>query len=196
MEEMTPEAHTLKVGSDGREHLQCRGRQPSGMQGSTTICIDLTRQNANHLDKCRRHPGRAICEVAGGRFETRGPAPIYRMATLLWLHGYGGAEFEVWDDLSPFGNPGGLAMRGKVRNWARLVNGKPRFDKDAPPEAEFSPSERDLIAGWAGNVAGIDSPQPAHGRTGASRPSDGPTHPREGGESSTGVVGARTSEAA
>ena len=124
MEEMTPEAHTLKVGSDG-EHLQCRGRQPSGMQGSTTICIDLTRQNANHLDKCRRHPGRAICEVAGGRFETRGPAPIYRMATLLWLHGYGGAEFEVWDDLSPFGNPGGLAMRGRVRNWARLVRGNP-----------------------------------------------------------------------
>ena len=160
------------------------------------IHIDMTRQDARHPDKRRRHQGRASCEVAGRRFETQGPAPIYKLATLLWLHGHGGAAYEAWDDVSPFGSSGGLAMRGRVRNWGRLVKGKPRFDKDAPPEAEFSPSERDLIAGWAGNVAGIDSPRPAHGRTGASRPSDGPTHPREGGESSTGVVGARTSEAA
>ncbi len=195
MEEMTPEAHTLKVGPDGREHLQCRGRQPSGTQGSTMICIDLTQQNANHPDKRRRHQGRAICEVAGRRLEAQGPAPIYKLVTLLWLHGHGGVGFEVGDDQSPFGNPGGLAMRGKVRNWARLVNGKPRFDKDAPPETEFSPHERELIAQAAGSAAD-DSPQPDNGRTGASRPSDGPTHPREGDESSTGVVGARTSEAA
>ncbi len=55
MKEMTPEAHTLKVGPDGREHLQCRGRQPSGTQGSTMICIDLTQQNTNDPDRRRRH---------------------------------------------------------------------------------------------------------------------------------------------
>ncbi len=52
---------------------------------------------------------------AGGHFEALGPAPVYRMITLLWLHGLGGAAFEVYDDLSPTGKPGGLAMRGKVR---------------------------------------------------------------------------------
>ncbi len=59
---------------------------------------------------------RATCEIAGRRIETQGPAPIYRMLTLLWLHGHGGGRFEVYDDLSPTGKPGGLAMRGKVRN--------------------------------------------------------------------------------
>ncbi len=34
----------------------------------------------------------------------RGPAPVYKFATLLWLHGHRGAAFEVWDDVSPFGN--------------------------------------------------------------------------------------------
>ncbi len=101
------------------------------MPGDTVamIRIDMTQQNSNHPDKRRRHQGRAWCEVAGGRFETRGPAPIYRMATLLWLHCYGGAEFEVWDNLSPFGKPGGLAMTGRVRNWASFEtpNGKPMF---------------------------------------------------------------------
>ncbi len=43
---------------------------------------------------------RAICEVADRRFEAQGPAPIYKLVTLLWLHGHGGAVFEVWDDLS------------------------------------------------------------------------------------------------
>ena len=51
--------------------------------------------------------------VASRRFEAWGPAPIYKLATLLWLHGHGGEHFEVWDDLSPFGRPGGLAMRGR-----------------------------------------------------------------------------------
>ncbi len=160
------------------------------------IRFDMNRQDTRHPDRRLRHHARAWCEVGGRRFEAQGPVPIYKLVTLLWLHGHRGKDFEVWDDLSPFGKPGGLAMTGRVRNWARLVKGKPRFDKDAPSEADFSPGERELIAGWAGNVAGIDSPQPAHGRTGASRPSDGPTHPREVGESSTGVVGARTSEAA
>ncbi len=43
---------------------------------------------------------RAICEVADRRFETQGPAPIYKLVTLLWLNGHRGARFEVWDDLS------------------------------------------------------------------------------------------------
>ncbi len=68
--------------------------------------------------KRRRHAGRANCQVADRRFETRGPAPIYRLTTLLWLHGHGGAAFKVYDDVSPTGKPGGLAMRGRVRNWA------------------------------------------------------------------------------
>ncbi len=43
--------------------------------------------------------------MGGGlRLETQGPAPVYRMVTLLWLHGHGGATFEVYDDLSPTGS--------------------------------------------------------------------------------------------
>ncbi len=83
---------------------------------------------------------RATCESAGRRFEAKGPAPVYRMVTLLWLHGHGGAAFEVYDDLSPTGKPGGLAMRGKVRNWSRLVKGKVTFDRQAKPATEFTPS--------------------------------------------------------
>ncbi len=45
------------------------------------------------------------------------------------------------------GRPVGLAMRGRVRNWSRLVRGKPVFDKDAPSEVEFLSYERDLIGG-------------------------------------------------
>ena len=110
------------------------------------IHIDMIQQDTRHPDKHRRHHGRASCEVASRRFETKGPAPIYKLATLLWLHGHGGADIEVWDDISPFGNPGGLAMTGRVRNWARLINGKPTFNKDAPFDTDFSPQERDLIA--------------------------------------------------
>jgi hypothetical protein len=79
---------------------------------------------------------RASCEIAGRRFETQGPAPIYKITTLLWLHGHGGAALEVWDDLSPFGKPGGLAMRGKVRNWASLEtpNGMPMFRMKSKPD--------------------------------------------------------------
>ena len=137
------------------------------------IRIDMARQDTRHPDKHRRHQGRAWCDVAGRRFEAQGPAPIYRIATLLWLHGHGGVNFEVWDNLSPSGNPGGLAMTGRVRCWARLVNGKPTFDKDAPFETDFSPSERDLAARAAGSVAEIDSPRPGNGHTGAFHPPDG-----------------------
>jgi hypothetical protein len=118
------------------------------------IRIDIIRQDTRHPDQRRRHQGRTSCEVAGRRFEAQGPAPIYKLTTLLWLHGHGGAEFEVWDDLSPFGRPGGMAMRGKVRNWARLVKGKPKFDRKALHDPDFTPSERDVAAKAAGIVTG------------------------------------------
>ena len=160
------------------------------------IRVQMIRSDTRHPDRRRRHQGRASCEVAGRRFEAQGPAPIYKLATLLWLHGHGGADFEVWDDLSPFGKPGGLAMTGRVRNWARLVNGKPSFDKDAPSEVDFSPHERDLIARAAGSVVEIDSSRPDNGRTGATRPLGGPDYPQNEDGASTGVVAARTPEAA
>ncbi len=50
------------------------------------IRIDMICQDTRHPDKRKRHPGRSSCEVAGRRFETLGPAPIYRIVTLLWLH--------------------------------------------------------------------------------------------------------------
>ena len=134
------------------------------------IRIDLT-----------RHAFRARCELDGRRYEAAGSASVYKIVTLLNLHGHGGAHFEVHDDVSPFGKPGGLALRGRVRNWARLVNGRPKFNKDAPSEMDFSPHERDLIARAAGRVsdaAEIDSPRPDNARTGASRPSGGPRRPR------------------
>ncbi len=166
---------------------------------SRMIHIEFTRQNSNHLDRRKRHPSRASREVADRRYETTGPAPVYKLSTLLWLHGHGRAEFEVWDDVSPFGMPGGLAMRGKVRNWARLVNGKPRFDKDAPPETDFSPHERDLIARAAGRIsdaAEIDSPRPENGRTARSHPSDSPDYPQERDGPSARVIGPQAPEAA
>ncbi len=101
------------------------------------IRIDMLRQDTNHPDRRRRQQGRASCEVAGRRFEAQGSAPVYKLATLLWLHGHGGADFEVWDDVSPFGKPGGLAMRGKVRNWARLVKGNSKFDRKALHDPVF-----------------------------------------------------------
>ncbi len=143
------------------------------------IRINMIRQDTRRPAKRRRHQGRGSCEVAGRRFETKGPAPIYKFSTLLWLNGHGGERFEVWDDRDPFGKPGGLALRGKVRNWARLVNGKPKFNKDAPSETDFSPHERDLIARAAGRVsdaAGIDSPRPDNGRTARSRRLGYPGH--------------------
>ncbi len=75
------------------------------------IRIDVIRQDTRHPGKRRRHQGRASCQVAGRRFEAQGPAPVYRLVTLLWLHGHGGADFEVRDDRSHSGKPGGLAMR-------------------------------------------------------------------------------------
>ena len=106
------------------------------------IRAQMIRQDMRHPDRRRRHQGRASCEVAGRRFETEGPAPVYKLTTLLWLHGHGGADFEVWDDVSPFGKPGGLAMRGKVRNWASFEtpNGNPIFRMKSQPDPDFTQS--------------------------------------------------------
>ncbi len=163
------------------------------------IRIDLTRQNANHPDRRKRHPSRASCEVGGRRYEATGPAPIYKLATLLWLHGHGGEGFEVWDDRDPFNKPGGLAMTGRARNWARLVKGMPAFNKDAPPEADFSPHERKMVAQAAGPVAqltGMDSARPENACTARSHPLGDPDSPPAMDGHSTGVAAAQRPEAA
>ncbi len=79
-------------------------------------------------------------------------------------------------------------MRGKVRNWARLVKGKPVFDRDAPSEVDFSSYERDLIARAAGSAIEIGSARPENAGTAETRPSDGPEYPQEEDEAATGVV--------
>jgi len=163
------------------------------------IRINLTRQDANHPDRRKRHPSRVSCEVAGRHLETQGPAPIYKLVTLLWLHGHGSEEFEVWDDVSPFGSSGGLAMRGRVRNWARLVNWKVTFDRQAESAVDFAPDEVDLIARAAGRVsdaAEIDSPAPGNVRTATTRPSDSPECSQKVEGASTRVSTARRPEAA
>ena len=145
------------------------------------IRINMIRQDTRRPDKRHRHQGRASCEVAGHRFEAQGPAPIYKLATLLWLHGHGGVGFEVYDDLDPFGNPGGLALTGRVRNWARLVNGKPGFNRQAQSEEDFTPEERTAIAQAAGAVTALMESAPpgvAKAHTARSHPPDGPGHPQ------------------
>ena len=122
------------------------------------IHIEMIRQNTNHPDKSLRHQGRAWCEVTGQHFEAQGPAPIYKLMTLLWLHGHSGAEFEVYDDLSPFERPGGLALLGKVRNWARLVKGKSKFDQKAQNDPIFTPAERIVVAKAARRVTPQSAP--------------------------------------
>ncbi len=171
------------------------------MPGETIamIRIDLVQQNTNHFDKRRRHQGRAWCEVASRRFESMGPAPTYKLLTLLWLHGHGGEAFEVWDDLSPFGKPGGLAMTGRVRNWARLVKGKVTFDRQAKPATEFTPKEVELIARAAGRIfdaAGIDSPAAGYARPGPISVRDSPEYPQKDEGASARVSTAHTPKAA
>ena len=162
------------------------------------IRIELIRQNDNHSDRKKRHPSRASCEVDGQRYETTGSAPIYKIVTLLWLHGHAGQPFEVWDDLDPFGKPGGLALTGRVRNWARLVKGKPGFNRQAKSEENFAPKERISVAQAAGTVTDLmKSAPPAveQARTARSRPSDGPTHLSATEQPRAGVVIPRKSEA-
>ena len=141
-----------------------------GPQNGAAIRIDMVRQETNNPNAKLNHFGWASCDLARRHYATKGPAPIYKLLTLLWLHGHHGKRFQVWDNLSPYGNPGGLAMRGKVRNRARLVKGRPAFLKDALFKPEFSGSERELIAKGAGSVTTIDSPAPGNGRTEQSRP--------------------------
>ena len=163
------------------------------------IRIDVIRQDTNHRDKRRRHQGRASCKVDSRRFEAAGPAPIYKLATLLWLHGHGGAAFEVWDDVSPFGKPSGLAMRGKVRSWASFETpkGMPMFRMKSKPDPDFTSEQRSAVAKAAGVVVSCDAvsrdtPTPGC----ASSSSNGPRHPREPERASAAIVGARTPEAA
>ena len=163
------------------------------------IRIDMICQDTRHADRRKRHAGRASCEVAGRRFETEGPAPIYRLVTLLWLHGHGGADFEVWDNVSPFGRPGGLAMTGQVRNWALISNGRPMFMKDAKPDPNFTPQERESTARAAGQVVELtekDSSRPYNARTGATRLSDGPDCSQGRVRAPAALVGAHRPNAA
>ncbi len=145
------------------------------------IRIDMIRQDTNHPDRRKRHLSLASCEVAGRRYETTGPAPIYKLTTLLWLEGHEGERFEVFDDRDPFGGPGGLALRGKVRNWARLLKGKPNFTRKAQADPEFTPDEREAIILAADSVVDLAETRPASGLPGAVcaiRPSGGPEHPQ------------------
>ncbi len=163
------------------------------------IHIDMLRQDTNHPDKRRRHPGRAVYEFDGRRFEAQGPAPIYKLSTLFWLHGHGGEEFEVWDDRDPFGNPGGLALRGQVRNWARLVKEKLSFGRQAETAADFAPDERKVIAQSAGVVTdmmGAAPPAVGEAHAARSRPPGGPEHPPGLERPSAGVAGGQAMEAA
>ncbi len=163
------------------------------------ILIDMTRQDTHHPDRRRRHQGWASCKMAGRRFEAEGPAPIYKLTTLLWLHGHGGEEFEVWDDRDPFGKPGGLALRGKVRNRAILVKGKPSFTRKAKPDSDFMPDEREVIARSAGTVVDVAEAPAASGLPGAvcvTRPADGPEHPQGQDRAPTAFATAPRPEAA
>ena len=92
-----------------------------------------------------------------------------------------------------------LQVPGVERHAARLVKGKPAFDKDAPSEADFSSGERDMSARAAGRVADLaetDSPRPDNGRTAAISPLDRPNYPQERDRACTGVIGALTPEVA
>ena len=148
------------------------------------IRVQMIRSDTRHPDRRRRHPAQAWCEVAGQRYETEGPGAIYRVVTLLWLHGHGGADFEVHDDRSPSGKPGGLAMRGRVRNWAVISDGRASFMKLAKSAPGFTLQERELVARAAGKVTELaekDSPAPCNARTGVIHPSGGPHNLPPGG---------------
>ncbi len=163
------------------------------------IRIDMLRQDTNHPDRRRRHQGRASCEVAGRRFEAEGPAPIYKLTTLLWLHGHGGAGFEVWDDVSPFGKPGGLALRGQVRNWASFETpkGMPMFRMKSKPSPDFTPEQRAAVVKAAGVVVSCDAGSRetlSPGRV--SHPADGPRCPQEQDRAPAALVTAPRREVA
>ncbi len=163
------------------------------------IRIDMLRQDTRHPDKRRRHQGRASCEITGRRFEADGPAPIYKLATLLWLHGHGGGSYEGYDDIDPFGRPGGLAMTGRVRNWASFEtpNGKPMFRMKSQPDPDFTPEQPVTAAKAAGAVVSMDADSRRTFAPGcATSPSDGPEYPQKEDRASTRGVTAHTPEAA
>ena len=56
--------------------------------------------------------------------------------------------------MSPTGKPGGLAMRGKVRNWAYLVRGKPSFTRKMQPDPDSTGSRFGKAGSTTGAVAG------------------------------------------
>ncbi len=68
------------------------------------IRIDMIQQDTRAPDKRRRHQGRASCVVAGRRFETEGPAPVYKLATL-------GLQAVILQALEPHADAR-LAVRG------------------------------------------------------------------------------------
>ncbi len=124
---------------------------------------------------------RCWCGVATMASLTKSKLAIHKIVTLLWLHGHGGEHFEVWDDVSPFGKPGGLAMRGRVRNWASFEtpNGKPMFRMKSQPDPDFTPEQRAPVAKAAGVVVSCDAvSRDTHTPGCASSPSDGPSTPR------------------
>ena len=172
---------SLGLGVPGCQPGAGDGDRPAPAGHGVMIRIDMIRQDTRHPDKSRRHQGRAVCELDGRRYETKGPGAIYRLSTLLWLHGHGRAEFEVWDDCSPTGRPGGLAMRGRVRNWAYLVKGTPNFTRKANPSPDFTPDEREVVSRAAGLVVDLAKTRAASGLTGAvstTQLSGGPEHPQ------------------
>ena len=163
------------------------------------IRIDMIQQDTRHPDHRKRHAGRTSCEVAGRRFEAQGPAPIYKLVTLLWLHGHEGERFEVWDDVSPFGQPGGLAMTGRVRNWASLETpkGMPMFRMKSKPNPDFTPEQRATVAKGAGVAVSRDADSRetlSPGR--ATQPSDRPPYPEGQDGPSARVPTAHAPEAA
>ena len=170
------------VDFDADDACKALPRRPSDHHRSgrseLVIQVQMIRQDTNHADKRRRHQGRAWCEVAGRRFEAQGPAPIYKLSTLLWLHGHGGTDFEVHDDVSPTGTLGGLAMTGWVRNWARLVMGKPKFDRKALHDPSFTPTERDAASKAAGKVTGMPQRAPLSGDNARTMPISVPSDPK------------------
>ncbi len=110
------------------------------------------------------------------------------------MHGHGGAAFEVWDDVSPLGKPRGLAMRGRVRNWASFEtpNGKPMFKMKSQPDPDFTPEQRATAAKAAGVVVSMDADSRGTFAPGcATRPSDRPEYPQKEDGASTRVVTAR-----
>ncbi len=191
---------TSRSRSTSRPPVRCRIL--SLAQIGERRCDDPNRFNATRRQpsgRRKRHPSRAACEVGGRRYEATGPGLIYKLATLLWLHGHGGEDFEVWDDRDPFNKPGGLAMTGRARNWARLDKGKLSFGRQAETAADFAPDERKVIAQSAGVITDLmEHAPPAVGEahTARSRPLDGPDSPLATEGHSTGVATAQRPEAA